>query len=84
MKGELADECNYSREASFLTKFGSPALLGGDERFKVPWVWEGSTACVLVMERMNGTSVGDADISGLSKRDRDDVSSLSCSHTLHL
>ncbi|KAF9468373.1 ABC1-domain-containing protein [Collybia nuda] len=75
MKGELADECNYSREASFLTKFGSPALLGGDNRFKVPWVWEGSTDCVLVMERVNGTSVGDADLSGLSKRDRDDIAS---------
>jgi aarF domain-containing kinase len=74
MKDELADECNYTREASFLTSFGSPALLGGDRRFKVPWVWEGSTDCVLVMERVNGTSVGDADVSGLSKRDRDDVS----------
>jgi aarF domain-containing kinase len=74
MKEELADECNYTREASFLKLFGSLAYLGSDDRFKVPWVWEGSTDRVLVMERVNGTSVGDADINGLSTRDRNDVS----------
>ncbi|KAF5376145.1 hypothetical protein D9615_007657 [Tricholomella constricta] len=73
LKEELADECNYIREASFLTAFGSPSHLGGDNRFKVPWVWEGSTESVLVMERLHGTSVGDADISGLSNQDRDDI-----------
>jgi aarF domain-containing kinase len=74
MKEELADECNYIREASFLRSFGSSAYLGNDSRFKVPWVWDGSTNCVLVMERVNGTSVGDADITGLSRQDRNDVS----------
>ncbi|RDB23565.1 Atypical kinase COQ8, mitochondrial [Hypsizygus marmoreus] len=73
MKEELADECDYAREASFLKSFGSPSHLGADPRFKVPWVWEHSTNCVLVMERVYGTSVGDADISGLSQRDRDDI-----------
>lgn len=76
MKEELADECNYTREASFLKLFGSPECLGNDPRFKVPWVWEGSTDCVLVMERVNGISVGEADVSGLSQKDRDDVSSM--------
>lgn len=74
MKEELADECNYVREASFLRSFGSRECLGGDHRYKVPWVWKGSTDCVLVMERVNGTSVGDADINGLNQQDRDDVS----------
>jgi len=73
MKDELADECNYTREASFLRSFGSPAYLGKDNRFKVPWVWDGSTDCVLVMERVNGTSVGDANVSGLNRQDRSDV-----------
>ncbi|KNZ75615.1 ABC1 like protein, mitochondrial [Termitomyces sp. J132] len=73
LKDELADECDYTREGSFLTKFGSPGYLGGDSRFKVPWVWEGSTKSVLAMERVHGTSVGDADISGMSKKDRDDT-----------
>jgi aarF domain-containing kinase len=40
----------------------------------VPWVWEGSTERVLVMERVNGTSVGDADINGLNSQDQNDVS----------
>lgn len=74
MKEELTDECDYTREASFLKSFGSLVYLGNDSRFKVPWVWEGSTDRVLVMERVNGTSVGDADIDRLSSRDRNDVS----------
>lgn len=76
MKEELADECDYTREASFLRSFRSAEFLGADARFKVPWVWGGSTREVLVMERVNGVSVGDADVSRLSKRDRDDVSTL--------
>ena len=72
MKSELHDECDYEREASFLTKFGS--LLGSDERFKVPWVWEGSTKSVLVMERVNGHSVGAAAVHELTQRNRNDVS----------
>ena len=74
MKGELADECNYAREASFLRRFGQPDHLGADPRFKVPWVWEGSTDRVLVMEHVGGVSVGGSVIDHLSQRDRDDVS----------
>lgn len=74
MKGELAEECDYTREAYFLTQFGSPAFLGNDPRFKVPWVWEGSTPTVLVMEYVDGTSVGEALVDGLSQADRDIVS----------
>ncbi|KAJ7819196.1 ABC1 family-domain-containing protein [Mycena olivaceomarginata] len=73
MKQELADECDYAREAGFLRAFGAPDHLGGDERFKVPWVWDGSTDRVLVMEHVGGTSVGDADISRLDQRDRNDI-----------
>jgi len=73
MKSELHDECDYEREASFLRKFGSSDFLGNDERFKVPWVWEGSTKSVLVMERVNGQSVGAAAVHELTQRDRNDV-----------
>ncbi|TFK37522.1 ABC1 family-domain-containing protein [Crucibulum laeve] len=74
MKDELADECNYTREASFLKTFRDPDHLGNDPRFKVPWVWDGSTNTVLVMERVEGVSVGEADASRLSIKDRDDIS----------
>ncbi|TFK83858.1 ABC1-domain-containing protein [Polyporus arcularius HHB13444] len=73
MKDELAEECDYAREASFLRRFGREDHLGGDERFKVPWVWEGSTDRVLVMEHVGGVSVGGSVISKLSQRDRDDI-----------
>lgn len=73
MKAELVDECNYVREASFLKRFAADDCLGKDDRYKIPWVWEGSTKEVLVMERVGGISVGEADVSGLSKRDRNDV-----------
>lgn len=75
MKGELADECDYSREASFLRRFASPSFLGDDPHFKVPWVWEGSTERILVMEHVDGLSVGGSVSDSLSHRDRDDVSS---------
>ncbi|TFY83076.1 hypothetical protein EWM64_g938 [Hericium alpestre] len=54
MKEELADECDYAREAGFLRAFGAAERLGGDARYKVPWVWDGSTGEVLVMERVDG------------------------------
>ncbi|KII90203.1 hypothetical protein PLICRDRAFT_107897 [Plicaturopsis crispa FD-325 SS-3] len=73
MKAELKDECDYTREAEFLRRFRSPECLGDDPRFKVPWAWEGSTETVLVMERVHGSSVGEAGINGLSQRDRDDI-----------
>ncbi|KAJ7191652.1 ABC1-domain-containing protein [Mycena pura] len=71
MKEELADECDYMREARFLRKFGT--YLGGDARFKVPWVWDQSTARVLVMEHVEGTSVGEWDVGQLEQRDRDEI-----------
>lgn len=74
MKSELADECDYLREASFLKAFGSSEYLGNDPRFKVPWVWDGSTSTVLVMERISGVSVGEADKGNMSSEDRNDVS----------
>jgi aarF domain-containing kinase len=74
MKEELTDECNYSREASFISTFRSPDYLGEDPRFRIPWVWKGSTSRVLVMERLDGISVGESEIGSLSQQDRDDVS----------
>ncbi|KAL0061105.1 hypothetical protein AAF712_012099 [Marasmius tenuissimus] len=75
MKQELAEECDYRREASFLQTFGSPEYLGNDPRYKVPWVWDGSTDRVLVMERVDGVSVGEAEISGLSQEHRNEIAS---------
>lgn len=72
MKGELADECNYSREAGFANSFRDN--LENDERFKVPWVWHKSTERVLVMEHIGGVSVGEANVKTLSQSDRDEVS----------
>lgn len=77
MRSELHEECDYKREASFLRKFGSSDFLGNDERFKVPWVWEGSTRSVLIMERMQGHSVGASAVHELTQRDRDEVSTQS-------
>ena len=74
MKEELAEECDYEREGTFLRRFREG--LGPDHRFKVPWVWDGSTKAVLVMERVNGVSVGGSVINQLSQRDRDDVGML--------
>ena len=76
MKEELADECDYTREAACLRSFGSPEKLGSDPRFKVPWVWEGSTDRVLVMEYVEGASVGGDAVHSLPQEDRDEVRSL--------
>ncbi|KAI0668966.1 ABC1 family-domain-containing protein [Trametes maxima] len=73
MKDELADECDYAREAGFARRFGQADHLGEDPRFKVPWVWEGSTDRVLVMEHVDGVSVGGHVIDGLSQQDRNDI-----------
>lgn len=72
MKQELADECDYAREASFLRRFARPDHLSSDKRLKVPWAWEGSAADVLVMEHIEGASVG-AVMGSLSQADRDEV-----------
>ena len=58
MKEELADECNYTREAACMHSLGTAERLGGDGRFKVPWVWDGSTDRMLVMEYVDDASVG--------------------------
>ena len=76
MKEELADECNYAREAASMRSFGSAQRLGGDRRFKVPWVWQGSTDRVLVMEHVDGTSVGADAVHRLPQADRDEVRSV--------
>ncbi|KAG2078345.1 ABC1-domain-containing protein [Suillus decipiens] len=75
MKDELADECDYSREASFLKRYGSPDCLGADARFKVPWVWPGSTERILVMEHVEGVSIGDAVIGALPQEERNEIAS---------
>jgi aarF domain-containing kinase len=73
VKDEFADECDYSRETSFFKRYGAPEYLGEDARFKVPWVWPGSTERVLVMEHMEGVSIGDAVIGALPQEKRHEV-----------
>ena len=62
--------------AACLRSFGSPERLGSDPRFKVPWVWEGSTNRVLVMEYVEGARVGGDAVHSLPQEDRDKVRSL--------
>jgi aarF domain-containing kinase len=76
MKEELADVCNYTREAACMHAFGSPERLGGDVRVKVPWVWEGSTDRVLVMEYVDGVSIGRDSVDRLPQADHDEVRSV--------
>ena len=76
MKEELADECNYTREAASMRSFGSLERLGADARFKVPWVWEGSTDRVLVVEHMESTVIGEDAINRLPQEDQNEVRSL--------
>jgi aarF domain-containing kinase len=76
MKEELADECDYAREAACMRSFRKPERLGGDARFKVPWVWDGSTDRVLVMEHVDGTNVGGDAVHHLSQADRNEVRSV--------
>ncbi|OCB88882.1 ABC1-domain-containing protein [Sanghuangporus baumii] len=75
MKGELADECDYTREAACARFFGSQTALGKDRRFRIPWVWEGSTERVLVMQQMDGVSVGGNIVDNLSQESRDQIAS---------
>ncbi|KAL5525376.1 hypothetical protein ACEPAF_9246 [Sanghuangporus sanghuang] len=76
MKGELADECDYTREAACARFFGSQTALGKDRRFRIPWVWEGSTERVLVMQQMDGVSVGGNIVDNLSQESRDQLSKI--------
>lgn len=83
MKGELADECDYTHEASAAQFFSSPSGLGNDPRFRVPWVWEGSTKQVLIMQFMDGVSVGGNVVDVLTQNTRDEVRiSLRCTSFL--
>ena len=77
MKSELADECDYKREADSARFFASPAGLGMDKRYRIPWVWEGSTEDVLVMEMMDGVTVGGAEVENLDQSTRNEVCSFS-------
>ncbi|TFY70715.1 hypothetical protein EVG20_g2292 [Dentipellis fragilis] len=52
---------------------GRGRIWGGDGRYKVPWVWAGSTERVLVMEHVGGVSVGGEVVSTLSEADRNDI-----------
>ena len=52
---------------------------------QVPWVWDGSTDQVLVMERVDGVSVGGSVIEGLDQEERNAVRPiLSTSLGLHV
>ena len=73
MKEELADECDYTREAHFMREFGDTVHFGASAKFKVPWVWDGSTETVLVMEHVDGVSVGGDAVSSFSQAERDEV-----------
>lgn len=75
-KEELADECDYIREANYISKYGNLTLLKEDNRYRVPWVWPSSTEHVLVMERMKGVSVGGEVVYHLSQADRNEVRAL--------
>jgi ABC1 atypical kinase-like domain len=72
-KEELADECDYTREARYIRKYREMDFIKLGSRYRVPWVWDGSTEKVLVMERMNGLSVGGDMVNTLSQDDRNQV-----------
>jgi len=72
-KIELADECDYLREAECAKRFRNE--LQGDNRFEVmKVVGELCTSKVLTMEYMKGVPVGQAE--GLSQGVRDQVSAI--------
>ena len=76
MKEKLVDICDYMQEAACMHAFGSPERLGGDTRFKVPWVWEGSTNWVLVMEYIDSISISRDSVDRLPQADHDEVRSV--------
>ncbi|KAJ4483869.1 ABC1 family-domain-containing protein [Lentinula aciculospora] len=74
MKSELADECNYVREAHFLRQFRSADFLGRDPRFHVPWVSSISSEHVLVMEFVEGgVSLGSELVTTLPQKEKDNI-----------
>lgn len=59
MRTELANECDYIREAESMERFGR--LLESDRTFRVPKVFkEVSTGMVLTSERMEGRALSGA------------------------
>ena len=83
-KEELTDECDYRREAEYIRKYRNTNSIISDSRYRVPWVWDGSTEQVLVMERMNGVSVGSNIVNKLSQGDRNQVHTIQSSPTMFL
>ncbi|KAE9387814.1 ABC1-domain-containing protein [Gymnopus androsaceus JB14] len=74
MKAELADECNYVREAHYLQQFRSPDFLGNDSRFHVPWASSISSDRVLVMEFVEGgVSLGSELVTTLPQEQKDKI-----------
>ncbi|KLO18725.1 ABC1-domain-containing protein [Schizopora paradoxa] len=73
MRQELHDECDYNKEAAAATFFGSPKGLGRDPRYRVPWIWDRSTERVLVMQKMDGISVGSTTVETLPQPERDEI-----------
>ncbi|GJJ10561.1 hypothetical protein Clacol_004788 [Clathrus columnatus] len=72
-KEELADECNYKREAEYINKYRALSPKHLDSRYRIPWVWEMSTRRVLVMERMKGVSVGGDVVKTLTQEERNEI-----------
>ncbi|KAJ8593104.1 ABC1-domain-containing protein [Rhizopogon salebrosus TDB-379] len=77
VKDELADECDYSREASFFKRYGAPECLGGRRVIQGSMGVAGEHgACACdVMEHMEGVSIGDAVIGALPQEKRHEIAS---------
>jgi len=71
---ELKEECDYTREGNWAMQFRQWAGEREALRLRVPWVWEGSTKRVLVMQFIDGVSVGGDQVQHLSQEDRNTVS----------
>ncbi|EJD42990.1 ABC1-domain-containing protein [Auricularia subglabra TFB-10046 SS5] len=86
---EIEDECNYLREAAWARKFrqwvheDGVAVGGGALKVKVPWLWEGSTRRVLVMEFVEGVSVGGEAVQRLPQEEKDLIANTIVSLCLH-
>jgi aarF domain-containing kinase len=73
---ELREECDYLREGSWATRFRGWIDERPSLNMRVPWVWEGSTKRVLVMQFIDGVSVGGDQVQQLSQEDRNAVSQV--------
>ncbi|KZV86495.1 ABC1-domain-containing protein [Exidia glandulosa HHB12029] len=81
---ELEEECDYTREAAWARQFREWLQVGGVGRggeveglldVTVPWIWEGSTKRVLVMEFVEGVSVGGDIVQRLPQAEKDLIAS---------